>query len=66
MTHTYNPNFSKLPEVCYAVMECNEPGSRIVALKRGQSGYYKTDYDNAQLDAAKLDVIVNRLIYCST
>jgi hypothetical protein len=61
MNHQYNQNFSKLPDVCYAVMEGNEIGNRIVALKRGETGYFKTDYDIPQLDVGQLETVVNRL-----
>lgn len=61
MNQPYNANFSKLPDVCYLLMQEHEPGSRIVVLKRGQSGYYKTNYDTRQTDITELEAIVDGL-----
>jgi hypothetical protein len=36
---------SNLPNLCYVVVRGAEPGKRIGVIKRGEKGYYLTDYD---------------------
>lgn len=54
-------NEAMLPEVCYSVLHHQEPGRRIVILKRGEAGYYPTEYDRAELPLDALEKIVDRL-----
>lgn len=46
-----NPNYDKLPDSCWGVLkETNE----IIIIKKGETGYYKTDYLPAKsLEAAE-------------
>jgi hypothetical protein len=36
----------KLPELCFVFINGKGPGKRIGIVKRGETGYYQTDYDN--------------------
>jgi len=38
--------FERLPEFCYSVIAGNAPGKRIGIIKRGEAGYYLTDFDS--------------------
>ena len=38
--------FERLPELCYTMVSGNAPGERIGIIKRGESGYYLTDFDS--------------------
>ncbi len=35
----------QLPALCYALLACNPAGERIVAIRRGESGYFTTSLD---------------------
>lgn len=54
-------NLAMLPDVCYAVLRHNAPGQRIVIIKRGESGFYPSPYDNVSASALDLESIVSRL-----
>jgi hypothetical protein len=54
-------NLARLPNLCYALIDCREPGSRIVLIKAGESGYYKTDVDRPTLELDAAREIVDRL-----
>lgn len=54
-------NLARLPTLCYALMDSREPGSRIVLIKAGESGYYKTDVDRPTLELDAAREIVDRL-----
>ncbi len=43
-------NCEQLPEKCFALIACNEPGDRIVILKRGERGYFKTTLDSDRIN----------------
>jgi hypothetical protein len=38
----------KAPELCYVLIRGAKPGKRIGIIKRGESGYYLTDFDSAE------------------
>ena len=38
--------FKNLPEACYSIAKTSNPLALII-IKRGESGYYKTDFPNA-------------------
>ena len=40
-----NKNYNKLPDMCWGVLATD---NTIVIIKKGQSGYYKTDYPAAK------------------
>lgn len=40
-----NKNIDKLPEVCYGVLNTS---NELIIIKRGESGYYRTDYPAAK------------------
>jgi hypothetical protein len=42
------------PEICYIVIETNAPGERIGLVKRGEKGFYPTDYDR---DSAAIGIV---------
>lgn len=50
-----------LPELCVALIGCNPPGERIVAIRRGKGGYYRTDYDSPNATLAEARAIVDEL-----
>lgn len=35
-----------IPELCYVFIHSAKPGKRIGIIKRGESGYYPTDFDS--------------------
>lgn len=39
------PNYEQLPEMCYGVLDTT---NEIVVIKKGEKGYYKTDYPAAK------------------
>lgn len=41
-----------VPPRCFHYLDTNPPGQRVVALKRGETGYYQTDLDDAALTPA--------------
>ncbi len=45
------------PEMCFAFNERAEPGSYVVAIKRGESGFFRTNYD--EQDPGKAKELVN-------
>lgn len=42
-----------LPVVCFVVIQSNAPGEYVGAVRRGERGYSKTDYDERDLSKAK-------------
>lgn len=48
-----------LPETCFAFIKSNDPGKYVVAIKRGESGFYHTTYD--ERDATKAKALVKQL-----
>lgn len=51
----------ELPELCLALIGCNPAGERIVAIRRGKGGYYRTDYDTPATTLAQARKIVDEL-----
>lgn len=49
------PYFDKLPELCFSFDSLQKPGERIIAIRRGERGFYATALDAPDLtvDAAK-------------
>ncbi len=39
-----------IPVCCYVKIAGAEPGQRIGIIKRGESGYYRTDFDHRSMD----------------
>jgi len=54
-------NLSKLPDLCYGLLETNQPGHRIVLLRAGERGYYNTEFDRATMPLAAARVLVDQL-----
>ena len=54
-------NLRKLPDICYALVACKAPGSRIVAIKAGERGHYVTSFDAEGMELASARVLVDRL-----
>lgn len=52
---------NELPKLCYTFIRTNPPGERIGLIKRGQTGYYKTDFDRPTISAEAAADIVSRL-----
>jgi hypothetical protein len=50
-----------LPELCLALVGCNRGGERIVAIRRGRGGYYRTDYDSPNATLAQARALVDEL-----
>lgn len=50
-----------LPSFCYTFIRTNPPGERIGLIKRGQTGYYKTDFDFPLTPADAAADLVSRL-----
>jgi len=50
-----------IPELCYVFIHSANPGKRIGIIKRGESGYYPTDFDSPTASAAIAEQVVNRL-----
>lgn len=50
---------TSLPELCYIHIRGNEFGKRIGIVKRGELGYYVTNYDNVKVSNKKIDEIVD-------
>lgn len=44
---------AELPEMCFVFRQFATPGNWIVAVKRGESGCYKTTYDELNIEKAK-------------
>ncbi|HMJ44225.1 MAG TPA: hypothetical protein VK522_18310 [Pseudolabrys sp.] len=42
---------NKLPETCYVFIAGATPGERVGLIKRGETGYYKTDFDSKTASA---------------
>lgn len=42
-----------LPIICFVVIQSNAPGEYIGAVRRGERGYSKTDYDERDINKAK-------------
>lgn len=54
-------NLAKLPDLCYALIACHAPGERIVILKKGQCGYFCTDFDSPTSTLAIARQVVDML-----
>lgn len=54
-------HLAKLPALCYALMACRDPGSRIVIIRAGETGCYVTDYDAPGLALDQVGTVVDRL-----
>ncbi|UGY15203.1 hypothetical protein HAP48_0042880 [Bradyrhizobium septentrionale] len=52
---------SEKPELCYVVVPGNEPGNRIGIVKRGEAGYYLTDFDNDEVPMSAVEEAVDEL-----
>ncbi len=50
---------TELPDLCFTFLCTNPPGKFIGAIKRGESGYYKTSYD--ETDPVKAQALVKHL-----
>lgn len=44
---------SELPELCFSFIGTNKPGQFIGAIKRGETGYYRTTYDETDTKKAR-------------
>lgn len=49
----------ELPPLSVALIACHPPGQRIVAVRRGQGGYFATDYDGPEKSLAEARAIVD-------
>jgi hypothetical protein len=45
--------------MCFALIACHLPGKRIVAIKRGETGYYGTTLDDVSLSLEQAKAIVD-------
>lgn len=54
-------NIDKLPEMSATFIEAAEPGKRIGLIKRGESGYYLTDYDTPKTSEQLARETVNHI-----
>lgn len=52
---------AKLPELCYVHIWGAEPGGRIGIIKRGEMGYYQTDFDSKTANQDLVEQVVNDL-----
>lgn len=52
---------SGLPDVCWTVVHGAKPGARIGCIKRGESGYYRSDYDQPEFTDAAVAALVNHM-----
>ncbi len=50
-----------LPELCYIRILTGTPGNRIGIVKRGESGYYHSDYDTPQMTPNQVDELIKQL-----
>ena len=51
-------NCEKLPRLCFAFIACHPAGERIVGIRRGQTGYFKTTLDDPGLTVENaLDIV---------
>lgn len=56
------PPPAEKPELCYAAIESNAPGKRVVVIKRGECGYYETrDLDRVDAAIEHVRELVNEL-----
>jgi len=55
------PTTPKLPETCYVYIFSAEPGNRIGIIKRGERGYYQTDFDSETASADIVQQVVRDL-----
>lgn len=51
-------NCNKLPEQAFAFIACHPAGERIVCVRRGERGYFKTTLDDASLTVERAKAIV--------
>jgi hypothetical protein len=51
----------RLPELSYVVVKDAAPGDRIGIIKRGESGYHRTDYDRGNRTDGDIALIVDKL-----
>lgn len=54
---------AKLPELCYVHIWGAHPGRRIGIVKRGEMGYYETDYDSKTASQDIVAQVVDDLNY---
>jgi hypothetical protein len=52
---------NKLPELCYVKIPGGEPGRRVGIIKRGEAGYYLTDYDNSKASQDVIEEFVDEM-----
>lgn len=50
-----------LPEMCLALIACYPAGERIVAIRRGRGGYWRTEYDRPDLSLEEARKVVDEL-----
>lgn len=60
LTPEARANCAKLPEKAFAFIACHEPGNRVVAVRRGESGYFKTDLDRVGASSDEAKAMVER------
>ena len=53
------PDLSFLPEVCFVHLPGRLPGKQVVAIRRGESGYFETSYD--EIDPTKAVSLVEHM-----
>ena len=53
-------DMSLLPELCYAIIDGNAPGERIGIIKRGEKGYYLTDFDTSTASEETVREVVDK------
>jgi len=54
-------NLAKLPEMCAVFQRHNPVGQRICMIKRGESGYYATDWDGSHMTPDQAEWTVNEI-----
>lgn len=60
-TNAAPPALAKLPLLCIAYLACNPVGRRIVAIRRGERGYYPTNFDDSHLTEEEITDLVGVL-----
>lgn len=61
--HSNIPNDNLLPDSCFVFIASNGPGKYIGMVKRGERGYYQTDYDfeDKEMAIATVDFMNDKL-----